>query len=231
MSRRPDWIKLVQGDGIRWLRNAIPSSIDGVFTDPPWGAGPAIRGQKEYRELVAQMSQAAYRALKPGGRLLIWVGVNRLDGILRSVSRRFVYSGAIILRSIPPRPYGRWVLGGDHVLVYGKGSFARPAVRMAAGEFTFASRYGNFSSSGVRVESDTSHPCPRDPRAAIAISRQWFSPGEVVVDPFGGSAVIACSLADAGMQAVSIEVDRKMHRTALHRIKHRTPNLFKEAVK
>lgn len=58
--------------------------------------------------------------------------------------------------------------------------------------------------------------------------RNWFAPGERVADPFGGSAVIACALADVGVKAISIEVDPKMHKTAVQRLRNRTPNLFKE---
>lgn len=222
-----DGIELVLGDGIRWLEKQAPASLDGIFTDPPWGAGPKIQGQLEWKDLISRMTRAAWRALKPGGKLLVWVGVNRLDGTIRAISRRYTYSGAIVIRAIPPYPYGRWVLGGDHVLVYGKGTFARPVVRMAAGEMTLPSRYGNFAPSGTRVGKDTDHPCPRDPRGAVVIARQWFKQGDRVADPFGGSAVIACALADVGAHAISIDIDWKMHKTALVRVGHRTPNLFR----
>lgn len=226
MPKRSDKIELVRGCGIAWLEKQPPHSLHGVFTDPPWGAGPAMKGQREWKQLIRRMGVAAWRALKPGGKLLVWVGINRMDGAIRAIPARYTFSGAIVIRSIPPYPYGRWVLGGDHVLVYGKGTFARPVVRMAAGELTITSRYGNFAASGQRVGKDTDHPCPRDHRPAVAIARQWFAPGDRVVDPFGGSAVIACVLADMGAQAISVEVDPKMHRMAVSRVKHRTPNLF-----
>lgn len=221
-----DGIELIKGDGIRWLEKASPASLDGIFTDPPWGAGPDIRGQAEWKDLISRMSRAAWRALKPGGKLLIWIGINRMDGAIRSVSKRLTYSGAIVIRTIPPTCRGRWVLGGDHILLYGRGTFARPVVKMAAGEITLPSAYGNFTSSGIRSGPDTNHPCARDFRPATIVARQWFRAGEKVADPFGGSAVIACALADVGAQATSIEIDPKMHRTAVNRVAHRTPNLF-----
>lgn len=222
-----DGIELVRGNGIRWLEQQPRASLDGIFTDPPWGAGPAIRGQKNWKDLISRMTRAAYSALKPDGRLLIWIGINRMDGCIRSISKRYTFSGAIVVRTIPPTCRGRWVLGGDHILIYGKRTFARPVVRMAAGEMTLPSLYGNFTSSGVRSGPDTSHPCARDARPATVIARQWFKAGERVADPFGGSAVIACALADVGAKAVSIEIDPKMHRTAVSRVAHRTPNVFR----
>lgn len=226
-----DGIRLVRSCGIAWLKKQPKHSLDGVFTDPPWGAGPAIRGQKEWKELISKMTREAFRVLKPGGKLLVWIGINRMHGAVRSIYGRFVYSGAILVRTIPPYPYGRWVLAGDHILVYGRGRRADPYVRRAAGEMTLPSLYGNFSSSGVRTAKDTDHPCPRDHRAAVVVARQWFAPGERVVDPFGGSAVIACALADAGVRATSVEVDPKMHKTARVRVLARTMNLFKEGVR
>jgi len=223
-----DGIELVLGDGIKWLERQKPSSIDGIFSDPPWGAGPNIVGQAEWKDLISRMSRAAYRALKPGGRVLIWVGINRMDGAIRAVTKRLTFSGAIVIRTIPPTCRGRWVLGGDHVLIYGKKGYARPKAKMAAGEITLPSLYGNFTSSGVRSGPDTDHPCARDHRPATIIARQWFGPGERVVDPFGGSAVIACALADVGALATSIDIDPKMHKTAVNRVAHRTPNLFRE---
>jgi hypothetical protein len=98
---------------------------------------------------------------------------------------------------------------------------------MAAGEMTLPSLYGNFTSTGVRSGPDTAHPCARDPRPATSIARQWFKPGEHVADPFGGSAVIACALADCGVRATSIEIDPKMHKTAVSRVGHRTQNVFR----
>lgn len=221
-----DGIELVRGCGIEWLNKQDPRTLNGVFTDPPWGAGPKFKGQENWKDLIREMSRAAWRALKPGGKLLVWVGINRMDGAIRAILPRYTFSGAIVIRSIPPYPHGRWMLGGDHVLVYGKGTFARPVVRMAAGEMTITSRYGSFAFGGQRVAKDTDYPCPRDHRPAVAIARQWFAPGDRVADPFGGSAVIACVLADMGAKPVSIEVDPKMHRMAVHRVKHRTPNLF-----
>lgn len=221
-----DGIELILGNGVRWLERQPAGSLDGVFTDPPWGAGPEIRGQAEWKELITKMSRAAYRALKPSGRLLLWVGINRMDGAIRSVTKRLTFSGAIVIRTIPPTCRGRWVLGGDHVLIYGRYGYARPVAKMAAGEITLPSLYGNFTSSGVRTGPDTDHPCARDARPATIIARQWFRPGERVVDPFGGSAVLACALADVGANATSIEIDPKMHKTAVNRVAHRTPNLF-----
>jgi hypothetical protein len=221
-----DGIKLIRGDGIRWLEELPPASLDGIFTDPPWGAGPNIRGQREWKDLISRMTRAAWRALRVGGKLMIWIGINRMDGAIRSVSKRFTFSGAIVIRTIPPTCRGRWVLGGDHVLIYGRSGYARPVVRMAAGEMTMTSLYGNFTSSGIRSGPDTSHPCARDPRPSTIIARQWFGPGERVADPFGGSAVIACALADVGAKATSIEIDPKMHKTAVSRVGHRTLNVF-----
>lgn len=222
-----DGIKLIRGDGVRWLEQQPPESLDGIFTDPPWGAGPDIKGQARWKELIWGMSKAAWRCLKPGGRVLIWIGINRMDGAIRSVSKRLTYSGAIVIRTIPPTCRGRWVLGGDHVLIYGKRGYARPVVRMAAGEMTLPSLYGNFNTTGIRTGPDTNHPCARDPRPATSIARQWFAAGEHVADPFGGSAVIACALADCGVRATSIEIDPKMHKTALTRVGHRTMNVFR----
>jgi len=222
-----DGIELIRGDGIAWLERQPKASLDGIFTDPPWGAGPDIKGQREWKDLISRMTRAAWRALKPDARLLVWIGINRMDGCIRSISRRYTFSGAIVIRTIPPTCRGRWVLGGDHILIYGKKTWARPVVRMAAGEMTLPSLYGNFSSTGVRSGPDTNHPCARDPRPATSIARQWFAPGEHVADPFGGSAVIACALADCDVRATSIEVDPKMHKTALSRVRHRTPNVFR----
>ena len=97
-----DGIKLTCGDGIAWLEAQPKASLDGIFTDPPWGAGPAIKGQDRWRELIHEMSIAGWKALKPGGRLLLWIGINRMDGAIRSVSKRFIFSGAIVIRTIPP---------------------------------------------------------------------------------------------------------------------------------
>ena len=55
--------KLVYGDFIEQSQKEIPdSSIDLIFTDPPYG--------KEYLSLYQELAKLAVRVLKPGGSLV-----------------------------------------------------------------------------------------------------------------------------------------------------------------
>jgi hypothetical protein len=54
------------GDGVAWLEAQPAGSLDGIFSDPPWGAGPDIMGQATWQAIP---SPAATRL---GGRRDAW---------------------------------------------------------------------------------------------------------------------------------------------------------------
>lgn len=218
-QKRPDGMEIVLADGVALLRALPDRSLDGIVTDPPWGSGPKIRGQDKWMELIAAVAAEAPRVLAPAGRLLLYIGVNRLAGAMHAMGQGLVYSGAVAVRRIPPLCRGYWCLGPDLVLVYGVGGFARPSVAIASGEMTMVSRR----------RPDTEHPCARNVDIMRRLIRQWFRPGERIFDPFGGSATTVVAAADLWVRATAAEIDPVMFRTAEHRLDIRTPNLFPEA--
>ena len=70
------------GDGVAWLENQPDDSLDGLFTDPPWGAGPDIAGQRQWVGLIVRVLVACERVVKPAGNILIWYGAGVSGGYL-----------------------------------------------------------------------------------------------------------------------------------------------------
>jgi len=200
---------------LAWLRQRPISSVDGIFTDPPWGVGPDIAGQDRWLDLIRDMCTAAWHVLRPGGRMLIWLGANRFGPAARVIDSMHHFLGWITVRRIPPAIRGRMVLAGDVVLVYGRNPGIQPVVPRASMEKTHASR----------GHPDTTHPCARPFDIAQRIIADWFAPGETIVDPFGGSGTLALAASELGMDAYSIEIDPRWHAEAELRARARTPRL------
>lgn len=72
-------------DGIKFLKSLPDNSVDGIFMDPPWGSGPAIKGQKIWKKLIRHVANECPRILKPRARVLIWVGSRMLSDTIKAV--------------------------------------------------------------------------------------------------------------------------------------------------
>ncbi len=66
--------KLIYGDFIEQSQEIPDSSIDLIFTDPPYG--------KEYLPLYEELAKLAVRVLKPGGSLVFLVGHIIMDKVI-----------------------------------------------------------------------------------------------------------------------------------------------------
>lgn len=197
-------------DGIKFLKSLKDQSVDGIFTDPPWGRGPDIRGQRTWKNLVRQLDREAMRVLKPGGRVLIWVGTRMLSDLLNTM-KHLEYRWCIYEMHIPSRYMAGFQIRLDPI-VY----FALPGTK-----------YMNVGADGKKIDqiyqqiskgrSDTKHPCAREITTVRGILKSWFKEGEYIVDPFAGSDTLGFACRTLNNPYDSCEIDPKMYRYGQHR--------------
>lgn len=221
------------GDGLEFMRSLPADSVDGVFTDPPWGVRLSsgsrghrrpdimIQGQSNWLELITAMTDETARVLKPAGKCLIWVGMRHLGATIRAVNA-LEYRWTVLVAYIPSRFIANFVSRFDPVIYFSRPDAAWPG-KGRRGKYI---RQEYLKPSAGKRQSN--HPCARGQDIVEALIADWWKPGEYIVDPFAGSDTTGVACRILGMRWDSCEIDPKMYETGLQR--HSQGHLF-EGVK
>jgi len=196
-------------DGIEFLRSLPDQSVDGIFTDPPWGSGPNIKGQKIWKKLIRQMAGECLRILKPGARVLIWVGSRMVGETIWACRKSLEYKTFLICHYIPPRFIGCFYNDHDAILY-----FSRQGEKMFFRKGKPILQYYVNPSTG---RPDTKHPCPRPIKVVRKLINQFFEPGEYVIDPFAGSDTTGVACRELGLKYDTCELDPEMYQSGIDR--------------
>lgn len=188
-------------DGIEFLRSLPDKSVDGIFTDPPWGKGPDIVGQDIWKELLQELDKEGGRVLRPGGRVLVWVGMRMFADTVKQFTN-LDYRWAVFCNYIPPRYIAGFESILDPIIL-----FMRPGDKYPMRKEGKLRQIYEKVSNG---QKDTSHPCARPFITVKQILRDWFDEQEYVIDPFAGSDTtgVACRLLN--LKYDTCEIDPKM---------------------
>ena len=204
------------GDGVAWLEGQPDDSLNGVFTDPPWGAGPDIAGQRQWVGLIVRVLVACERVVKPTGNILVWYGQACLEDIFRRVlPATELHLNAILTVDYIPKRFIASYATSDYVLVLSRTRWAPPRGNSCAFQVYVAHSKG---------QRDSTHPCYRPPQVVGQILRDWFAPGDGICDPFAGSDTTGVQAERLGMRCFSFEIDL-VHLEAAQR-RHAQLDLF-----
>lgn len=207
-------------DGLKFMADLPSQSVDGIFTDPPWGSGPDIVGQDHWKELLVEIDREGARILKPGGRCLIWVGMRMYADTVRQFTD-LDYRWTVFCNYIPPRYIAGFESLMDPIIL-----FQRRGDKYPMREKKIRQIYEKVSTG----QKDTRHPCARPFSTVKTILLDWFDPGEYVIDPFAGSDTtgVACRLLN--LKYDSSEIDPKMFMFGQQRHAELLPLTFHELV-
>jgi DNA modification methylase len=214
---------LYLGDGVAWLESLPDDYLDGIFTDPPWGAGPDIAGQDIWLELLERVVRAAERVVRSHGHIMLWYGQPMVEDVMRVVLRNTrLHLNAILVVEYfgVQRIFARYA-PLDYVLVLGREKntppHGRPYCRMI---------YEAQSRPGMDRDLSMKHSCARNVYTVGNILRDWFAPGMRIADPFAGTDTTGYQARRLGLECWSWEIDPEKYQLALER--HKQIDLFEE---
>lgn len=200
------------------MKTLPDKSVDGIFTDPPWGKGPAIKGQENWLELIDEMTAEAGRVLKPNGKCLIWIGMRMLADMIKASNLE--YRWTVFCHYVPSKYLAGFESIMDPIVL-----FQRPGAKLPMRPKKIRQIYQHVSEGGP----DTLHPCARPFSTVKDILRDWFDEGDYVIDPFAGSDTTGVACKQLGLKYDTCEVDPMMFITGIDR--HRQLHLFNEEKK
>lgn len=197
-------VKVVEGDCFDVLRAMPEGAIDCTITDPPYGVRlgltnknavggrhglvrqPYLSGEDTYEEFLAVVPPAVRRCLELSSRAAVFSGPHlweqpKADAI-----------GGVYM----PNAAGRNAWGFKNllpVLLYGKA----PDLHRGVKEPTVLRSTVSAKPNG--------HPCPKPVEWMRWLVRLCTRPGELVLDPFGGSGTTAVACIAEGRRCLLIE--------------------------
>jgi len=197
-------------DGIEFMKSLPPGSVDGIFTDPPWGSGPDIVGQDKYLSLAHQMAVEADRVLTHNGYCLVWSGNRHAGDFIKHISPPLEYKWMFFVYYIPPRYVAFFESSIDPVII-----FQRPGTKFRKTTRMIRTLYQKASTG----KKDTLHPCSRPFKSVKQILGDFFEEGAYIIDPFAGSDTCGMACRELRLKYDTCEIDPMMHQTGIERNK------------
>jgi DNA modification methylase len=199
------------GDCIEIIRGMETGSVDMVLTDPPYIThyrsrdGQTVQNDDNDRWLAPAFAEA-YRVLKPGGFCISFYGwnqVHRFLGAWRAAGFRPV--GHLIFRK-------RYASAGRFLRYHHEQAYllAKGRVELPASPIPDVIDW--------RYEGNRLHPTQKPVNVLTPLIEAFSKPGEMVLDPFGGSGSTLMAAKELGRRFIGIELDAVHHATATRRI-------------
>jgi len=199
------------GDGLEMMRSIPDDSVDGIFTDPPWGYKRVlIEGQENWQELLQEMTAISARILKPEGVCLIWMGMRSMADAIKAI-QALKYRWTIFVSYMPPRYIAGFESLMDPLLVYQRHdceSFPKSYNGRKLRQIYFKASVG---------KKDTIHPCARPFTTVKTILNDWFGSDSYVIDPFAGSDTTGRACEELRIRWDTSEIDPAMYKTGEYR--------------
>lgn len=225
------------GDCLKGLRALPDKSIDHVITDPPYSRDVYVRA----RAVDSLNGSGRAKRIGPGVAALKAGAIGSIDKLcapvateLVRVCRRWliVFSDVEFChrwREEIERAGGRYVrtgawvkndampqMTGDRPGV----GFEPATIAHAAGRALRWNAGGALGvwAYGIAKGERHGHPCPKPLALMLRLVRDFTDPGDVILDPFAGSATTGVAAIQLGRRFVGWEKDRKFYRAARRRL-------------
>lgn len=199
-------IDLQLGD-FRELVLATPdNSVDLILTDPPYG--------REFRDLWKDLAREAARVLKPGAFLVAYSGQHGLPEILSALASHLDYfwMGFLLHRVCPRREEVRVINAGKPLPVFYKAPRRTPA------------RWFTDVVTGSGPAKSL-HPWQEPVAEARHLIMTFSQPGDLVLDPFAGTATTLLAARESSRRSVGFEINRRTYDVATARLAKETGRL------
>jgi hypothetical protein len=177
-------------------------------------------GQDNYLGLIKDLDNETPRILKPGARVLLWLGFFNMAKFIQ-VIKNLEYRWVIYCEYIPPRYAACFEVRLDPILYLSLPGEPYPRCKK---EKRLKQVYRKCSCG----DKDSKHPCSRPPEIVKQIIKDWFRPGEYIIDPFAGSDTTGVACRQLQNPYDTCEIDPIMFETGIKRNSQKY--LFEEIV-
>jgi DNA modification methylase len=201
-----DDIRLYHGDCLDVLPTLDSDPIACIITDPPFGVGLGVG--KDMRAGLHGLGKGSYSEYEDTYEVFVADVVPRLNACLDLAPVAAVFTGPHIHEQRKPTAIGGIYCSagaGRHawgfktflpILFYGKD----PTLNKGARPITLASN---------AAAPKNGHPCPKPLEWMLWLVQRVSQPGDVVLDPFGGSGTTAEACLKTGRRCIVIEKDER----------------------
>lgn len=202
---------VIHGECLAAMRDMDPETVDLVLTDPPYGMGyrSNMRIARERFDAIANDAEfdpafqlawlrECYRLLKPDTHIYVFCSDHHLGEFRETVKA----AGFNVKRCLV------WCKGGG-----GMGDLAGDYAHET--EFVVFAHKGNRPLTGKRISNvlnvpkvrpaDMQHPTEKPAGVVRRLIQKSCQEGGVVLDPFGGSGVVAVAASEEGRGYIVIE--------------------------
>lgn len=211
--------KITLGDSRQIMREMPEESVGMIATDPPYGVNfqasylkkKGDRSEKiqgdDNLEWLGEFFASAYRVLKNNRMACIFYGWPNADQFLIA-AREAGFRAVGHFVWVKPSPGLGYFAMSQHecCFLFAKGKPGKPAIR--ASDVLHCARMPSDS---------TNHPTPKPIDLMAKLIRRYVRDGEIVLDPFAGSAATAFACRNLGLDFIALEISEKWHRDAVRR--------------
>lgn len=213
--------RLHHADSLTWMKVVPDNTVDFILTDPPYLQQFCDRDGRRLRNddndtWVDPAFHEAFRLLRPGRFLVCWYGWPKADRFFTAWRKAGFRP---VGHFVAPKPYAsaRRIVEYRHEQAYllAKGEPVRPWRRIS-------------DVLPWRYTKNVWHPTQKPLCALAPLIAAFSQPGEVVLDPFAGSASTLVAAYLSGRRYCGVELDERYYGLAQQRL-HRMTR-FKRAL-
>ena len=212
-------IKLIHGDCLEVMKNIPDNSIDLIVTDPPylinyksnWCMSKQILGDSEY-DLIKNSIKEMYRVLKNNSAAYIFCSPKKVDYFIR-----YCQSAGFVIKNSIVWVKNNWT-SGDLKAQYGQQH-----------EIILLLNKGRKYINGKRLTDvwffdrvafqNQYHQNEKPVKLLEQCIIKHSDEGDIILDPFMGSASTGIACFNTGRQFIGIEKDAKYYEIAMQRMK------------
>ena len=206
--------RLFHGDSIKVMQRLPDGSVDLIVTDPPYlvnyrdRTGRAIANDDpQSADWLPAAFVEMYRLLKPGSFCLSFYGWNRVEPFMSAwKGAGFAPVGHIVWQKSYASKTGMTRATHECAYLLAKGCPKRPTKPVAD-----VLPWGRYT--GNRL-----HPCQKPVSVFTPIIEAYSKRGEVILDPFAGSASTAIAAMELERRYLAIELDWQYYQLAWRRL-------------
>ena len=212
--------QIICGDSLEVLKEIPDNAIDAIITDPVWpDVNIELPGKGRELELL---TGAAKQFPRLTGRVILHLGQMTDPRLLSAIPPELPFVQACWLRYFPPMYRGPVLVSADVAYVFGHSRLPGDGSRVFGAECnSSASKTKGFE---ARNDPANNHPCPRSITHVSWLIRRFTRPGQLILDPFCGSATTCIAAKLAGRRYCGIDIHQPFVDYAKHRLSE--PYLF-----